>query len=152
MLFFGKIEDRKLVINSTAKFKEFISSLEGQTIQINIKKKANTRTLKQNAAMHLYFTQLAEALNEAGFDMKKTIKEGIDIPWNSGNIKDFLWRPVQQAYLQKHSTTEITTGDIDKIYDIVNRTISLRTGVYVPWPCEDEMGRQFEDKFNKSVK
>ena len=152
MLFFGKIQDKKLVTNSTDKFKEFINSLEGKQIQIDIKKKADTRSLQQNKALHKYFTLLAEALNDAGFDMRKTIKDGIDIPWNAGNIKEFLWRPVQQAYLQKESTTEITTRDIDKIFDIVNRTIGLRTGVYVPWPCEDEMGRQFEEKFNESVK
>jgi hypothetical protein len=41
-----------------------------------------TRTLKQNAALHLMFTQLAQELNEAGFDMKKTLKPEIEIMWN----------------------------------------------------------------------
>lgn len=107
------------------------------------------RTSQQNAAMHLFFTQLAEALNSAGFDMKKTIREGIDIPWTPENIKEFLWRPVQSAYLRKKSTTELTTSEIDKVYDVVNKIIGERTGVHIPFPSIDsaiDREREFENK------
>jgi Ser-tRNA(Ala) deacylase AlaX len=108
-----------------------------------LKKKENKtlekkRTMQQNAALHLFFTQLAEALNSAGFDMKKTIREGIDIPWTPENVKEFLWRPVQKALLQKQSTTELNKKEeIDKIYDILNKVIGERTGVHIPFPSID---------------
>lgn len=96
------------------------------------------RTLQQNAALHLWFTQLAEALNEAGYDMRKTIREGIDIPWTAYTIKEYLWRPVQKELLQKISTTELDKiKDIDSVYDVVNRAIAERTGLHIPFPSID---------------
>ena len=95
--------------------------------------KKEKRTLKQNNALHLYFSNLAEELNDAGFDMKKTIR--VDIPWTPYTVKEYLWRPLQEAYLLKRSTTELDKQkDIDAVYDILNRAIGERTGVFVPFP------------------
>ena len=96
------------------------------------------RTSQQNKALHKYFTLLADELNAAGYDMRKTLQESIDIPWTPTNIKSFLWKPVQEAMLEKESTTELTTKDIDMIYDVINKTIGERTGVHVPFPSKDE--------------
>ena len=70
------------------------------------------RSELQNASMHLYFRMLADAFNLAGLDMKKTLKPEIDIPWSSDRVKEFLWRPVQEAMLNKESTTELTTREL----------------------------------------
>jgi len=108
--------------------------------EFEVKPLTGRRTDAQNRALHEYFTQLANALNEAGFDIRKTIREGIDIPWTKNSVKEYLWRPVQEAYLKKHSTTELNkTKDIDAVYDIVNRAISERCGVSVPFPSIDEL-------------
>ena len=97
------------------------------------KQSPSRRTLKQNSALHLYFSNLAEELNDAGFDMKKTIR--VDIPWTPYTVKEYLWRPLQEAYLLKRSTTELDKQkEIDEVYDILNRVISERTGVHVPFP------------------
>lgn len=104
---------------------------------VSIKCLEKRRSSKQNRALHLYFTLLATALNDAGFDMKKTIKGEIDINWNPYNVKEYLWRPLQKALTGKKSSKDIKTGDIDKIYDVLNRTIGERTGVHVPFPSED---------------
>jgi hypothetical protein len=96
------------------------------------------RTDKQNRALHLWFTMLAEALNDAGFDMKKTIRPELEIAWTGQTVKDYLWRPCQLAYLQKKSTKELDKeADINAIYDLVNRIIGERTGVHVPFPSID---------------
>ncbi len=97
------------------------------------------RTLQQNAAMHLYFTQLAEALNDSGYDMRATLKESIEIPWTSQSIKEYLWRPIQKLQLGKESTTELTSQEIDKVYEVLNRAIGTKTGVHVPFPSEQEL-------------
>ncbi len=110
-------------------------SLEVLNFQVTkVTKTQNRRTNKQNKALHLYFTHLAEALNDAGYDMRKTIKDSIDIPWTPETIKENLWRPVQKAYLQKDSTTKLDTIEIDKVYDVLNKAIGERTGVHVPFP------------------
>ena len=114
-------------------------SMKGIT-QFEVRILDEKRTGHQNDTLHLYFTQLAEALNDAGFDLRKTIKEGIDIPWTKDSIKTYLWKPVMKIYLKKKSTTELNkTKDIDAIYKIVNRTIARRTGVSVPFPSIEEL-------------
>ena len=73
------------------------------------------RTTQQNKALHLYFRLLAESLNEAGLDMKKVLKPTIDISWNERNVKEYLWRPIQNAQVIKKSTTELNSDEVDKI-------------------------------------
>ena len=106
---------------------------EGTKIKIEITK--GKRTSQQNNALHLYFSMLAQALNDAGFDMRKTVRAGIDIPWTAINIKEYLWKPIQKEYLRKKSTKELNKNqDIDFCYDILNRAISERCGVSIPFP------------------
>lgn len=100
------------------------------------------RTLTQNKALHLYFRLLAEELNKAGLDMKKVLNPGVEIPWNEKSVKEFLWRPIQDASVQKESTTQIETKEIDKVYDILNRHIGEKFGVHVPFPSEEELIHQ----------
>lgn len=106
---------------------------------MQLEAKNNQRTIQQNKAMHLYFRLLAEALNDAGYDMKKTLKPTIDIPWSPETIKEYLWRPVLNGYRLKTSTAEMSKTDIDTIYDIVNKTIGERTGVFIPFPSIENL-------------
>ena len=89
--------------------------------------------------MHLYFTQLAEALNDAGLDMRKTLKPSIEIPWSSKSIKEYLWRPIMKAQCGKESTTELTTKEIDQIFDVINRHLSEKFGLFVEWPSLESL-------------
>lgn len=95
---------------------------------------AKTRTSRQNRALHLMFDQLAKELNGAGLDMRKTLKPEIDIPWSGDTVKEYLWRPVQQAQLQKKSTTELTTKEIDLVFDTINRHLGTKFGLYMAFP------------------
>lgn len=122
--------------------KRFLADLrqyEGKDVWIEIKKFTRTRSNLQNRSLHLYFTQLAEALNLVGGDMRKVISKEVDIEWTGLSIKEYLWRPLQHEMFQKKSTTQLTSEDINQIYDNVNRIIGERTGVFVPWPCLDAM-------------
>ena len=95
------------------------------------------RTTIQNASLHLYFRLLAEELNGAGLDMRKTLKETVDIPWSEETIKEYLWRPIQDAQLRKKSTTELTTSEVTKVYETLNRHLGDRFGLHVPFPTND---------------
>ena len=97
----------------------------------------NQRTIQQNKALHKFYELLATKLNEAGYDMRKTLKNDIDIPWSKESVKDFLWRPIQQALLGKDSTTELETKDIDKIYDVLNRHLGEKLGIHVDFPSNE---------------
>lgn len=92
------------------------------------------RTLTQNNALHLMFDQLAEKLNDAGFDMKKTLKPSIDIPWSKMSVKEYLWRPVQKAQLGKESTTDLTTKEIDEVFETLCRHLRQKLGIEIHFP------------------
>lgn len=92
------------------------------------------RTTRQNRAIHLLFDMLAKELNENGLDMRRTLKPSIDIPWTGESVKEYLWRPVQQAQVNKKSTTELTTREIDEVFDTINRHLGTKFGIYVPFP------------------
>lgn len=97
------------------------------------------RTKQQNKALHVLFNLLANTLNEAGLDMRKTLKPGIDIPWSGPAVKEFLWRPIQTAQLDKRSTTELTTVEIDEVFDTINRHLGEKFGLHVPFPSINEV-------------
>lgn len=101
--------------------------------------KEKIRTDKQNRALHLYFTHLAEVLNENGLDMRKTLKPSIEIPWTPKTVKDYLWRPIMNAQVMKESTTELTTKEIDLVFDTLNRHLSEKFGLSVPFPSIEEL-------------
>lgn len=92
------------------------------------------RTLQQNKAIHKYCTMLADTLNEAGLDMRKTLKPGVDIPWTATSAKEHLWRPIQDLMLDKESTTELDTKQVDEVYRVLNRHLSEKFGISVPFP------------------
>lgn len=97
------------------------------------------RTPQQNRALHLYFKKLGDTLNDAGLDMKRTLKEGVDIPWTEESVKNHLWRPIQHIITGKDSTADISTKDIDKIFDVMNRHMGQQFGVHVEFPSEEEL-------------
>ena len=111
-----------------------LGGFKGKELLVTIEKYTKKRTDNQNRALHLWFTQLAEALNSAGFDMRKVIRKEVDISWSPLSVKNYLWKPVQEVFCGEKSTTKLTTENIDYIYDIINRTISERTGIHVPFP------------------
>lgn len=76
--------------------------------------------------------------------MKRTLKDGVDIPWQSSSIKEYLWRPIQKAATGKDSTINLEPKEIDDIYDILNRHLGEKFSINVPFPSEDEL-------FNKKV-
>lgn len=120
--------------------KFFLNELKGQEVIVSIEKKTERRTPRQNNALHLFFQLLADALNEAGLDMRKVIKQDIDIEWTLESVKDYLWRPIQKVLLKKTSTTKLNKKeDIDKIYDTLNRHLSEKFGVSVPFPSEEQI-------------
>lgn len=113
---------------------------ENKYIEIEIRRKAKQRTLTQNKALHLFCGWLADALNDAGYDMRTTLRNDVEVPWTQASVKEYLWRPIQQALTDKHSTTEITTVEPTEIHQVLSRHLGDRLGVTCPpWPKREEM-------------
>ena len=95
------------------------------------------RTSQQNKSLHLYFTLLADELNAAGYDMRRTLKPGVDIPWTPELVKQYLWKGIQEAMLGSDSTRGLTTKEIDQVYDVLNKHLGETTGVHVAFPTKE---------------
>lgn len=97
------------------------------------------RTLQQNKALHKYFMMVAKRLNDAGLDMRRVLKPEISIPWETPSVKEHIWKPVQEAMLKKQSTKELTTDEVTKVYEVVNRFLAENHGITEPFPSIEQL-------------
>lgn len=128
-----------MIINSQKSLNEAIEQLKKdfeqcKYLELDIKAKGKARTLKQNAALHMFLTNLANALNDAGLDMKRTLKHEVDIPWSMPMAKEYLWKPMQKVVTGQESTAKVKTVDYPLIYETLNRYMSDKFGISVQWP------------------
>ena len=100
------------------------------------------RTIQQNAALHLYFTLIANELNALGLDMRTFIRKEVELSWTPYSVKEYLWRPLQKHLTGKKSTAQLDkTEEINLIYDNLNRILIDRTKgeVSIPFPNIDAL-------------
>lgn len=136
MKFKAQIKNNKLTFESPSNLQRFLELKDGKKVLVDIKVSYARRSYKQNNALHLYCQQLADELNNSGLDMKQVLKSSVDIPWTTETVKDYLWRPVQKQKTGKKSTTDLTKNEVSEIYEIINRYLGEKTGVYVEFPHE----------------
>ncbi|MCC4269186.1 hypothetical protein LL254_00500 [Marinobacter nauticus] len=112
---------------------------ENKYVEVEFRRKAKQRTLTQNRALHLFCQWLADTLNDAGYDMRKTLRQDVDIPWTQESVKEHLWRPIQIAMTDKRSTTEITTVEPTEIHAVLSRHLGQKLGIACPeWPKRED--------------
>jgi hypothetical protein len=100
-----------------------------------------TRTPQQNKCLHGWLNSVAEALNDAGLDMKKTLKPAVEIPWTGPSAKEFLWRPIQEVLANVESTTDASTKEYILISEVITRHLGDKHGVSIPpWPTQQNRG------------
>ena len=136
---------QKYIVNSEYKltcYIKFITALCQKHKNIEFTYSTDkARSGAQNNALHLYCSQLSAEFNAAGLDMVQVLKHHAELPWDSKgfNVKERIWRPVQQAHCQQTSTTKASTKDYPAIYETVNRYTAEKLGVSVGWPSKDLM-------------
>ena len=92
------------------------------------------RTLPQNSALHLLFTQLSKECLDKGIEMRDLVKEEIPIEATPENIK-WLWKLLQNALFKTKSTTELKkTGQIEIVYEAFNKILIERTNGEISLP------------------
>ena len=93
----------------------------------------------QRGALHLYCERLAEALNDAGFEMKEVLKvKQVDVPWTKTSVKEVLWKPIMEAMTHHKSTEEMSKPEVSDVYEVLNRHIAEHFGISVEWPHREE--------------
>jgi hypothetical protein len=138
---------KRFDINSKENLEEFVQVIieewkinQSVTVEWSIGKK---RTNAQNNALQVYCRLLAEAFSDRGLDMKRVLKKEIDIPWTGDSVREYLWKPLQKAVIQKESTTDANTNEYSKVYDVLNRHIADKYGFSVPFPSREN----YENKY-----
>lgn len=101
--------------------------------------KEKQRTILQNKALHKLFELMAKSLNDAGYDMRKTLKPEIEMPWNKETIKEYVWKPIMKAQLNKTSTTEMTTKEVNEVFETILRHFGDKFGLEVPFPSIEQL-------------
>jgi len=98
------------------------------------------RTGPQNRGLHLFFTQLAEALNMAGLEMKVVLKADTEIWWNGKMVKEYLWRPLQKAMFGKESTKDLEKQvEINQTHEQLMHLLGEKHGVeWIDFPKKAE--------------
>ena len=104
------------------------------------------RTLQQNKALHLFFTMLADTLNDSGLYMNKLLR--VDIDWTPTTVKKYLWRPFQFSLFETEHTRDLTKREqIEKVHKVLMRELGEKKGVpFVPFPSEEELSLQHIDE------
>tara|TARA_R110000823_G_scaffold93847_1_gene205439 strand:+ start:2394 stop:2822 length:429 start_codon:yes stop_codon:yes gene_type:complete len=92
------------------------------------------RTNQQNSAMHKYFALLAQALCDAGLDMKAVLKPSIEIPWTPASAKAHLWVPIQDLMFNKTHTSDLSPKEVNAVYLTLSRHMSEKHTVDVGFP------------------
>lgn len=110
-------------------------------------KKGRRRSGLQNNSLQLYCKNMAQTLNDAGFDMKHIFKDDADIPWSKDSVREHLWMGIQKAVTGQSSTTEPSSKEYINIYDTLNRHMISKHGIAVPWPSNPAYETQ--KKINK---
>ena len=104
-----------------------------------------TRTNQQNNALHLWLKQLAEIMNDAGYDQRKTfdkMKKGYDLPWSCDTVKANLYKPIMAAMTGKRSTAEMDKVEPSVVCDVLGRWASENLGITPPpWPSRESQMR-----------
>jgi hypothetical protein len=92
------------------------------------------RTIKQNSSLHKGLRNLADQFNLAGKDMRKVLKPAVDIPWTSESIKEYMFNPIAGAMFDGRTSSELSTTEIQEVWDVLNRHTGEKHGITVPWP------------------
>lgn len=108
---------------------------DGAVYEVDVKT-LDMRTIRQNSAMHKYFSLLANELNNRNLSVTTVLKP--EIMWNTITVKEAIWKPIQKALLNKTSTAKLNRNEISEVYDVVNKAIGMKFGFYVPFPSIEE--------------
>lgn len=112
--------------------------------------KPKQRTLRQNKALHLLMTQLAQELNDHGKTMMEVLRHEAEIEWTDYSTKEFLLRPFIKAMYGKNSTTQLTTKELSAASEAMLDHVAKVTGVALNFPSIEDIINQQRINESKS--
>lgn len=108
-------------------FINFVRDKWRQGITYSIQRQ--TRTIKQNAAIHACLRRLAIKLNDAGYGVPHPLNSAKEIPYSEANCKELLLKPFMVAMFGKESTKSLTTQEVGQVMSTMLNRVAECTGV-----------------------
>lgn len=99
--------------------------------------KEKQRTSQQNRAAHLWFRQVAEKLNEAGYSVNDKQVLKLDMDFTEYVVKEYMFKKIASAMFGKDSTAKLTKEETSKAIEQLHRLLAENFSVYVPFPAQD---------------
>lgn len=94
------------------------------------------RSEKQNNAMHLWFRQIAEKLNDGGYHATHPFNDEVEVPFTEVLVKEMLYKPVIKAMYDKRSTAGLSGRELSEAAEVLVRWLAEHKGFLVPFPSE----------------
>lgn len=92
------------------------------------------RTDQQNRALHKWLRDVASELADLHYDFRDI---RIEIRPTEHLVKEYMWRPVQEALYGSRSTADLEKIEVADVYDHLNKLLGERFGIHVPFPSEE---------------
>ena len=105
--------------------------------------KERQRSLAQNRALHKWCTECATELSNAGITVQAFVKD-IEADFTMETVK-MMWRAFAKAKYGKESTTQLTSKQINEVYDECNRHLA-KFEIHLPFPSQEQT-----DEYIKSL-
>lgn len=98
------------------------------------------RTDQQNKAIHKYLEMVAHELCNQGQTMQDVIKHinKVEITPTKDNLKEIVWREIQKVLFGKKSTTELTTVEVNQVYEVMSMWLAKNFEISLPFPSIEE--------------
>lgn len=97
------------------------------------------RTLTQNKALHKYLELVAHELQNGGHTMQDVVSKinMCEIPPTTRTVKEIIFKPIQEAVLGKKSTTELTTAEVNQVYEVMSMFLAKEFEISLPFPSQE---------------
>ncbi len=92
-------------------------------------KNTQSRTSQQNAALHLWMTQIANTLNTENIPTTQILKA--DIHWDLEKVKHMIVRPLIQALFGTTTTTKLKKDDFELMINALTKMMGQK-GIIIP--------------------
>jgi len=97
------------------------------------------RTDQQRKAIEVYCREVANALNDAGFDLKAVIEaKPIPVSCTQENIKEIIFKAIMKALYNKTSTAELEKIEVNDVYMHMHKWLAEQFGINIEFPKEGE--------------
>jgi hypothetical protein len=94
------------------------------------------RTTQQNKSLHLWCTQIAEILNDAGFDVRIVLEKLAEygVNWTPQMVKILVIKNILRHQVGHDKTSLLSKQEFPELIEETIRFFGERIGIYVPYP------------------